>query len=42
MAQDEVLKVLQARSHWALETPYGKESAIGSFEGFKQDTATTL
>lgn len=42
MAQDEVVKVLQAKLHWALETPYDMESVIGSLEGFKQDAVTTL
>lgn len=31
-AQDEVLKVLQASSCWALETPYGKDSAVETFK----------
>lgn len=42
VAQDEVVKVLQAKLHWALETPYDKESVIGNLEGFKQDAVTTL
>ena len=42
VAEDEVVKVLQARLHGALETPYDRESVIGNFEGFKQDVVASL
>lgn len=40
--QDEVVKSLQASSRWALETPYGRNSAIGTFEGLKKDAGTYI